>query len=137
MKKIILVLILLILSLSALLILEFNRKTNLYISLQNIDGYNFQLSDSVTQNIDHIILNQEGKLSYQRYEFDIDTAKIKKVNIGDMSSHVTCSTYFITNNFGWNRELIPDLSRFKLFFFKSENQEAYILPIEEVHFIIE
>lgn len=119
------------------MIFELNKKIYLYIRLEEVVGYNFQFSDSITQNIDNIILYQEGKLSYQRYEFDIDTAKIKKVNIGDMSSHVTCSTYFITNNFGWNRDIIPDLSRFKLFFVKRENHDVYILPIEEVHFIIE
>lgn len=136
MKKTILLIALFIILVSVIII-EKNRKTDLYIPFQKIEGYNFYLNDSVAWNISKIEISHTGELSYQRWEIFIDSSKTEKTNKENLIRHLTCSTDFIINNFGWNSDLVTDTRSFKLYFIKWEKDEPYLLPIKDIHYITE
>ncbi len=136
MKKQLLVIILFVLLVSVIII-EKNKKTDLYIPLQNIEGYNIHFNDSSVQNISKIEISNLGELSYQRWEIFVDYTKTKKTTKENLIKHLTCSPDFIINNFGWNSDLISDSKRFRLFIIKWEMNEPYILPVKDIHFINE
>lgn len=136
MKKTILIIVLLVALLSGIII-EKNWKTDVYITLQDIEGYNFQFNDSIAQKISKIEISQMGELSYQRWEIVVDSTKTEKTNKENLVSHITCSPDFIVNNFGWNSDLIADSKRFRLYIIMWDKDEPFILPIQDIHFIVE
>lgn len=136
MKKTILIIVLLV-ALLSVIIIEKNRKTDLYIILEETEGYNIQFNDSIAQKISKIEISQMGELSYQRWEIVVDSAKTKKAKKENLVSHITCSLDFIVNNFGWNSDLIADSKRFRLYIIIWDKDEPFILPIQDIHFIVE
>lgn len=127
---------LLIMSVILLLLLN-NRKTNLYIVIQDIKGYSYTFNDSIIQNINNLMIRQDGEFSHQRWEVEIDSSQIRKVALADYMTNVTCSPYFIIKNFGINRRIVKDLDQFDIFLIISEDKETYILPVKNINFIID
>lgn len=137
MKKLIIVLIISLILSIVLLIFVSNRKTNLYIVIQDIKGYNYTFNDSIPQNINKLVITQDGELSYQRWEIEVNSTGIRKIALTEQLTNLTCSPYFIIKNFGSTRRVVTDLDQFDLFLVKWEEEEPYILPVKNIHFITE
>lgn len=136
MRKLVLLFILVTISIALFLIYQ-NKKTNIYVTLIDMEGYNFHFNDSVTPNINKMVITQEGKLSYQWWEIEIDSDKIETTSREKLYGNVICSPYFILYNFGWNRDLVTNLDKYRLFIIHREDGELFILPVKDIHFIIE
>ena len=94
-------------------------------------------NDSIPQNINKLVITQEGEFSYQRWEIEVDSGEIRKIALAEQLTKLTCSPYFIIKNFGSNRRIVKDLEKFDLFLVKWEDDETYILPVKNIHFITE
>jgi hypothetical protein len=136
MKKKVFVIVIILLLVS-IIIIQKNSKTDLYITLPDTEGINIVFNDSIAQKINKIEMSLKGDLSYQRWEIMVDSAKTEKINKEKLISHITCSQDFIIKNFGWNRDLIFDTKRFRIYIVIMKLNEPYILPVKDIRFIVE
>lgn len=114
------------------------KKEDVYITFIDIPGYQSIFIDSTSiSKTSKVLIKQSGKLSYQWWEIDIDSAEITKTDMDTYRKLVINSQYMIINNFGGIKDCERTLDRFRFFVLKWENNIPYIMPVKQVRYVME
>ena len=138
MKKFKILCILSIIILGSICVYQFIKKEDVYIAFDDIAGYRYQFIDSTNiLKTSKILIKQSGKLSYQWWELEIDSAKIAKTDLFTYQKLMINSQTIIINNYGGIKDCGRKLNKYRFFIFEWENNIPYILPVKKIRFIME
>lgn len=132
--------ILLILS-ASFCIYQATKKEDIYIALEDLNGYKYQFTDSTNiLKTSKVLIEHDLKAGNQfLWEIDIDTAKIKRAEANSIQKLILNSQYFIINNFGFygnENDHLHKTDKYQIYIIKQEKEVRYILPVKEVHFLV-
>ena len=122
-------------------IIQSTKKKDIYITFPDIKNYQYHFVDSTNiMNTSKIIISHTGELShmsYQWWEIEIDSKGIQKTDLETIGKIITCSQYFIINNYGGIKVCDDELNKYRFNVIKWVNDEPFILPVKKIYFVIE
>ncbi len=114
-----------------------NKKV--YIRFEDIKDYSFEFAGKDTLRPEKVVLKQLGALWFQRWEFDLDNANAEKISCVELNEIDVVSQYWIINNlngFTINFDY-GKTKRYKLHIIRELEDEFWIYPVMDVHFLTE
>jgi len=112
-------------------------KEKIFISLVEIPGHEFSYNNTNPSETNKVIYRRLGKESYKYWEFELDTSKVKRIDLDKIIKNDIVSQYWILNNFnGFSIDFdIKEMKKYKLYFIRVENDGAWIYPVKKTLFI--
>jgi len=116
----------------------YQKKEDIYIYFEDLKGYTFEYSiPGDTLKSTKILVKHEEKLSYQYWELNVDTSKIKKISPSGLQEILINSQYIIINNFGGNGIKNHLLNKYSIHVICQKGNMYYILPVTNLSYVME
>ncbi len=116
-----------------------DKKQDVYISFQNLQGYSYTFERDSMGNLKTIILRQEGRLNYKHWELDIDNTKIERKESLFVLGIDVVSQFWIINNFTELKIVSnpPKASNYNINVIRHQGDSLFVYPISHIHYIVE
>jgi len=127
-----------ILVLTSICIYQSVKKEDIYIAFADIKGYSYQFNDSTdVLKTSKIVIKGSGERFYESWEIDIDNQSITESDLNAYRKLVVNSQHLIINNYGTIKDCEKALSKYRFHILQWENKTLYILPVKQIHYIVE
>lgn len=122
----------------SLVVYKVIHKDHLYIYFEDLKGYSTEYSSpNDTLKSTKILIRQEGKLSYQWWELEVDRTKSESISTVDLQNIVINSQYFIINNYGGIGNKGYLLTKYKFNIIVRKNNDYFVVPVKSIRYGME